>query len=161
VSQFIKLPKICGHYSFERKMLERKKVVEGENIEFDFRDLEWIGLLPLSLLFDWILDYHKSGACVQLRFPDAPAQTDIIIMLSKMGFISALKTLGISILGYIPISSYSRVAAFSPFSSERELLSYEKSLQNTRELNNILGGGSDIDIISSGYLSEILHEAAR
>lgn len=159
MSKPIILPEYCGHYSFEKLMLDRKKVVKGESVEFDFRELKWIGLLPLSLLFDWILDCHNSGARVHVRFSELDVPPWIFQTLARMGFISALQKAGIDIVGNIPRLANSGVAAFHQLSSEGELLAYEHALENIGEVDSLLGGGADIEIINSGYLREILlHE---
>jgi len=72
VSRTIKLPESCGLVSFEELLLQHSKISSETNeIVFDFSDLQWIGVLQISLLYGWICELLEKGKKVNVSLPVA------------------------------------------------------------------------------------------
>jgi len=156
----ITLPEVCGHYSFEKFLLNYRSAASRESeLELDFTELRWIGLLPLSLLYGWIQRLRRDGVAISILLPDHSSEWQVFRMLSGMGFLQALKALDVAIGGNLPVPSRGTVAVFQRFGSDSELKAYERALASAGRPDDLLGGGSDLDLVASGDFREILlHE---
>ena len=90
--------------------------------------------------------------------PESASSRAIVRTLSRMGFFRALEGLGVDYSGALPNIAPVGLAAFQPFATPGDLATYERSLATGR-IDDLLGGGSDMEIVSSGDFREILlHE---
>lgn len=127
-------------------------------VEFDLGRLEWIGLLPLSLLYGWIRRLRDDGAYVTLRIPEIASSKAMLGKVSRMGFFRAIEVLGVDFPNGLPSIAPVGVAAFQPFATREELTAYEHTLATGR-IDDLLGVGNDMEIVSSGDFRDILLRA--
>ncbi|MGH8628730.1 MAG: hypothetical protein ACREYC_26870, partial [Gammaproteobacteria bacterium] len=126
MTKVITLPPICGHYSFEWLLREfPASSARGQTIvKFDLGELQWIGLLPLSLLYGWIRRLGDDGSHIALLIPESASSRAILRTLSRMGFFRALEGLGVDYSGALPNIAPVGLAAFQPFATPGDLATY-------------------------------------
>jgi hypothetical protein len=132
----------------------------GENAEilFDLSETQWIGLLPLSLLYGLILQLRGRRVRVGLKLSDRRNE-GLDRLLTLGGFIASLQRLGVEVTDTPAVSLGTGVATFLPFTSRDELIAYEGALSATGLVKELIGGGDDIEVVSSGDFRDILlHE---
>jgi hypothetical protein len=160
VGKVVTLPKICGLYSFEQCLLAHSRsAAQANEVQFDFGELSWIGTLPLSLLYSWIRETCERGATVSLNLAETESNRGVLRVLSRARFFHALNSLQAGTTASIPPVAPTGMAVFQPFDTAADLTNYERALASAESVDDILRGGSDIEIVNTGYLREILlHE---
>ena len=114
----IKLPQVCGHYSFESALSAYRPnaAARASEVVFDFSGVSWIGVLPLSILHGWIRD---------LRTRSVPVPVSVLLpevlnlraaqLLSRMGYWRSLQRVGANLIGHLADDQVSSLATLQFF----------------------------------------------
>jgi len=158
----IPLPTFCNVKNFEALLKDQlSNSKKHQHVIFDFSNLQWIGTLQTSLLYEWCSALRNEHIDVQTKLPKSQDGSKALYLLSNTLFFSDLEALGVKVTKPRRIFKNQTLAAFRVFHNQDELASYEKTLRDSVAANSILGK-ANVDLIRDGDFRDILlHELGQ